>query len=307
MVRIPVRTPVNWSENGEMPAGSEARRLVKRGSNPSGAATRRLVAVLLLVSVVAPGKLSTLETDQHCAWSRPLADSTDAVNARFNLELERAIASFPTDRPPRSCHKISVAYRKRMRSLLLHEIQVWAWNSKLVDRIPNGGDEQREYRRTNLYSNHPLIDTGTWMPFIPTIKVAGVRMGTDKLALLVSSGWTYCGEYRKGLARGETPEEAERRAVRRGTVEVSPIRGKMASGVLAIPDIEASYAGIHFYRDLCDVEDPILKLESVCEECVWPSEVEPMPASSWEIRLPRPTSDSVFRTAWTVATVEDGW
>ncbi len=221
---------------------------------------RRLIAALVLSLVVVPGSSSALETDQYYAWGRPLADSTDAVNARFNLELERAIASFPADRQPESCRKVAIAYRKRMRFLLLHEIQVWAWNSEWVDRIPNGADEQQEYRRTNLYSNHPLIDTGTWMPYTPTLEVAGVRFGTDKLAHLVSSGWTYYGEYRKGLKKGESPEEAERRAVNRGIVEESLILGKLASGVTAIPDLEANYAGLHFYLDLCDIEDPILKL-----------------------------------------------
>ena len=222
---------------------------------------RRLIAIIVLWLVVVPGSSSALETDQYYAWGRPLADSTDVVNARFNLELERAIASFPADRQPESCRKVAVAYRKRMRFLLLHEIQVWAWNSELVDRIPNGGDEQREYRQTNLYSNHPFIDTGTWMPFTPTLEVAGVRMGTDKLAHLVSSGWTYYGEYQKGLRKGQTPEDAERRAVKRGIVEESLILGKLASGVTAIPDLEANYAGMQFYLDLCDSEDPILKLE----------------------------------------------
>jgi len=221
----------------------------------------RLAVVLTCCAALCGSWLSALETDQYYAWGRPLADSTDAVNARFNLELERAIASFPDHKTPKSCRQIAVAYRKRMRFLLLHEIQVWAWNSEWVDRIPNGGEEQREYRRTNLYSNHPLIDTGTWMPFTPTLEVAGVRMGTDKLAHLVSSGWTFYGEYRRGIKKGETPEEAERRAVRRGIIEESFILGKLASGVLSIPDIEASNAGMHFFLDLCDVEDPILRLE----------------------------------------------
>ena len=128
---------------------------------------------------VAAGPVFALETDQYYAWGRPLADSTDAVNARFNLELERAIAAFPEDRPPSDCRKIAVEYRTRMRFILLHDIQVWAWNSEWVDRIPDGGEEQKEYRRTNLYSNHPLIDTGTWMPFTPTIQVAGVRFGAS--------------------------------------------------------------------------------------------------------------------------------
>jgi hypothetical protein len=211
------------------------------------------------VVAAAVGQVSALETDQYYAWGRPLADSTAAVNAKFNLELERAIASFPEHRPP-TCRKIAVEYRTRMRFVLLHDIQVWAWNSQWVARIPEGGEEQKEYRRTNLYSKHPLIDTGTWMPFTPTIQVAGVRFGTDKLAHLVSSGWTYYSEYQRGLKKGETPAEAERRAVNRGIIEERLILGKMASGVEAIADIEASFAGIALYRDLCDVEDPILRL-----------------------------------------------
>lgn len=224
--------------------------------------SKRKVIVLLGI-LISSAYAGALETDQYWAWGRELADSTEAVNARFNIELERAIASFPDDHAPESCRQIAVAYRKRMRFLLLHEIQIWAWNSQWVDRIPNGGDEQREYRRTNLYSNHPPIDTGTWMPFTPTIKVAGVRFGTDKLAHLVSSGWTYYGEYQEGIEKGQTPEEAERRAVQRGLIEESLILGKLASGVLAIPDIESSYAGMHFYIDLCDAEDPIVTRQEI--------------------------------------------
>jgi hypothetical protein len=222
---------------------------------------RRAVATLGLLMVALAGSTFALETDQYYAWGQPLADSTDVVNARFNLELERAIANFPEDRQPETCRKVAVAYRKRMRFVLLHDIQMWAWNSRWVDRIPDGGEEWREYRRSNLYSRNPTYDPATWMPYTPTIEIAGVRMGTDKLAHMVSSGWTYYSEYRRGLKKGLTPDEAERRAVRRGILEESLILGKLASGVLAIPDLEASYAGMHFYVDLCDAEDPVLRIE----------------------------------------------
>jgi hypothetical protein len=220
---------------------------------------RRTVCLLVLVMLAAV-ESPALETDQYYAWGRPLADSTEAVNAKFNLELQRAIANFPADKPPPTCRQISIAYRKRMRFVLLHEIQIWAWNSSYVDRIPNGAEAQRDYRRTSLYSNHPLIDTGTWMPFTPTLEVAGVRFGTDKLAHLVSSGWTYYKEYNRGLRKGETPDEAKRRAANRGITEESLILGKLASGVLAIGDLEANLSGMHLYLDLCDVPDPILAL-----------------------------------------------
>jgi hypothetical protein len=226
-----------------------------------GRRLRQRLAAAVVLSLMAPGSSPALETDQYYAWGRPLADSTEFINARFNLELERAIASFSVDHPPETCHEIAVAYRSRMRFLLLHDIQIWAWNSQWVDRIPDGGKAWREYRRTNMYSKNPFYDPATWMPYTPTIEVAGVRIGTDKLAHMVSSGWTYYSEYRKGLNKGDTPEEAERRAVRRGILEEELILGRLASGVLAISDLEASYAGMHFYVDLCDAEEPVLKLE----------------------------------------------
>lgn len=226
-----------------------------------GVVVRRTTALTMFCLLVISGSSSALETDQYYAWGLPLADSTDAVNAKFNLELERAIASFPDHTTPDSCRKVAVAYRSRMRFLLLHEIQLWAWNSKWVDRIPDGGEEWREYRRSNMYSKNPPYDPATWMPYTPTIEVAGVRIGTDKLAHFVSSGWTYYSEYRSGLEKGMTPEEAERRAVHRGIFEESLVLGKLASGVLAIPDLEASHAGMQFYIDLCDADDPILALE----------------------------------------------
>jgi len=210
--------------------------------------------------VLAAASSGALETDQYYAWGRPLADSTDAVNARFDLELERALAGFPADAPPGECTEISIAYRKRLRFILFHSIQLWAMNSSLVARIPADSEESREYRKTNLYSNHPLIDPGTWMPFTPTIEVAGVRIGTDKLSHLVSSGWTYYSTYKRALkSNGHDPHEAVRAAVSRGILEESLILGAMASGVTSIADLEASLQGISFYIDLCDAENPVLQ------------------------------------------------
>jgi hypothetical protein len=220
---------------------------------------RSIAALLLIVLLVsAPG--GALETDQYYAWERPLADSTDALNARFNLELERVLADFPVDAQPAECTEISIAYRKRLRFILFHSIQLWTMNTSLVARIPADPEENRTYRKTNLYSNHPLIDSGTWMPFTPTIEAAGVRFGTDKLSHLVSSGWTYYSTYNKALkSNGHDPHEAVRAAVRRGILEESMILGAMVSGVTSLADLAASLQGLFFYSDLCDAENPILQ------------------------------------------------
>lgn len=131
----------------------------RKGARPDVVGRRTAAALALVAVVSAPA--TALETDQHYAWGVPLADSTAAVNARFNLELERAITGFPEHRPPETCRQIAAAYRSRLRFLLLHDIQMWAWNSQLVARIPDGGAAWREYNRTHLYSRNPRYDPAT--------------------------------------------------------------------------------------------------------------------------------------------------
>ena len=223
---------------------------------------RTVIVVVTTALVVMADAAETAETDQYWAWDRPLADSTAAVNAKFNLELERALEEAGGGQPPGECRAVAAAFRSRMRSVLFHEIMVWAWNTRWVDRIPDGGKAQREYRATNLYSRHRVIDPGTWMPYAPTILVADVRFGLDKISHLVSSGWTTYAEYHHHLSKGAAPDEARDRAVRRSVLEESLVLGRLTSRVLSVADLEASFSGFRMYRDLCDVEDPILAVEN---------------------------------------------
>jgi hypothetical protein len=97
------------------------------------------------------------------------------------------------------------------------------------------------------------------MPTVPTIEVGGVRFGTDKLSHFVSSGWTLYGSYRRALAEGLDPHQAERAAIRRGLLEESLILGGMTSGLVSLSDLEAGAEGMRFYRDLCSGPDPVLE------------------------------------------------
>jgi hypothetical protein len=214
------------------------------------------IACLLVLSAT---HTFALETDQYYTWGRELADSTDVVNAKFELEMRRAIASF--DEPPEECIDIAIRFRKKMRFVLFHHIQMWAMNTSLVARIPADADEDVVFRRTNMYQVHGLFDPGMWMTFTPTIKVNEIRIGTDKLAHFVSSGWTYYTSYNSALRKGKTPEEAAYSAVRRGVLEESLILGKAASGVLSLGDLEANLQGMYFYLGLCGGDDPQLVLE----------------------------------------------
>jgi hypothetical protein len=214
---------------------------------------------VLLLLLAAAGRGWALETDQFWSWGRPLADSTAAVDAKLNLELERALADVSArGRDPASCSDVVKAFRSRLRFVLMHDIQIWAVNSALVARGPEGIEANRDYRRTNLYSNHPLIDPGTWMPITPTIEVAGVRFGTDKLSHFVSSGWLYYESYQRVLDDVGREDDALQAAVERGMLDESLILGRLTSGILSIADVEAGFSGLGFYRDLCGGDDPVL-------------------------------------------------
>lgn len=216
-----------------------------------------LLLGMVVVLAAAGPRAAALETDQYYAWGRPLADSTDAINAKFNLELERAIESF--DSPPDDCMDVVVRFRKRMRFVLFHNLQLWVMNSPLVARIPVDADDDAVFRTTNMYRDHGLLDVGMWMTFTPTIAANDVRFGADKLSHFISSGWTYFTTYRRALRRGRSPDEAEHASVRRGILEERLILGKATTGVLSLADLEANYQGMRFYIDTCSGPAPILE------------------------------------------------
>jgi len=216
----------------------------------------RAPALALVIGLGAGGTAFALETDQYYAWSRPLADATDVVNAKLNLELQRAIDSF--EQPPDECVEIAIRFRKRMRFILFHRIEIWAMHTSLVARVPEDGDEFVEYRRNSMYRFHGPFDTGMWMPMTPTIQVNGIRIGTDKLSHFVSSGWAYYVSRQKALDRGMSEAEAEEAAVRRGILEERLILGEAVDGILSIADIEAGLQGMQLYVDLCGGRDSLL-------------------------------------------------
>ncbi len=218
-----------------------------------------VVGFVATLSFAVVWPTSALETDQYYSWGRELEDSTDVINAKFNLELERAISSFDT--PPEECIEIAIRFRKRMRFLLFHHVQMWAMNTSLVRRIPADADEDIVFRKTNLYHIHGAFDPGMWMTFTPTVEVNGVRIGTDKLSHFVSSGWTYYSTYRRALNNGQSPENAEIAAIERGLLEEKLILGRAAAGILSLADLEANFQGMHFYQEMCRGEDPILARE----------------------------------------------
>ncbi len=224
------------------------------------------VVVAVLLGLGGVGAAPGLETDQFFAWGRHLEDMTGVLNARINLELERLVAELNREGRDHPCQKVRFRFFKRHRMLFFDGFETWAVNSPLVSRSPSGAEEVREFKEEYLYGGtSPLFDTGRWMPASPTVEVAGVRFGTDKLTHLLGTAWYYHRWYRRARARGAPSETAKDRAVRLGLRHEITILGRAVSGVLSLADLEANHRGMWFYEHLCAGDDPHI----VHDEGVW--------------------------------------
>ncbi len=71
---------------------------------------------------------------------------------------------------------------KDLQDMVYQPIEVWILSTKLVDRIPIGLEEEREYRKQWMLSNTFPMDYARWsLPPSPTLQVNGIRFGSNKL------------------------------------------------------------------------------------------------------------------------------
>ncbi|HKQ60843.1 MAG TPA: hypothetical protein VJS92_06110 [Candidatus Polarisedimenticolaceae bacterium] len=225
---------------------------------------RRRTRAALLCAVLAAAPARAIETDQYYSWGRPLADSTEVLNAKVNAEILLALAAVNRrgDWNETSCDEVRRSLLPHFLFFMYHDLELWADHSSLVPRIPADAEETRDYRANYLYHAHGPLDLGTSLPPSPTVRVHGVRIGTDKLSHFFSEGWWYFISYRKALRRGASPEEATLRAIDKGLWVERTALGLFVSGVLSLADLEANEQGLDFFRGLCEGPEPMLRREA---------------------------------------------
>jgi len=216
-----------------------------------------LASGLVAIALVAV-QARALETDQFYAWTRPIQDATDAINERINNDIAAALARVNSQRDPASCpcRAAQEAIRDQFNYLIIAPPELWATKTSSVGRIPATPDEEPRFRRSYLYGETSALDRILWMPPSPTIEIAGVRTGADKLGHFFSDGAWIEGSYRHALKKGATDDEAMRQAVRFSIATERTIWGRSTSGILSLGDLEANYQGLLFYRGLCAGPDP---------------------------------------------------
>lgn len=217
---------------------------------------RRLLGFVVIFQ--AASWAAALETDQFYSWNRPLEDATDAINAEVNARIEEMLQR-ESARRHGSCEDVAGAIHDRFGYAIIERIELWAMKTSLVERVPASVDEETAYKRAWLYGESSPLDPIHWMPPSPTIEVAGVRIGIDKLGHFFCDGeWSH-RRYQRALKEGVTGEKAMERAMRASLVTERTIWGQGTSGILSLADLEADYQGLMFYRGLCEGAEPMLE------------------------------------------------
>ncbi|HEU4428521.1 MAG TPA: hypothetical protein VFT98_07185 [Myxococcota bacterium] len=253
--------------------------LLTRGSR---VATFALGALALALAFASPAR--ALETDQFYAWLRPLADSSDALNAKINFELDAALAEINAVNGGRnaSCRDALEAIHDRYTLFIFQKIELWAQRTSVLNRIPATQEEELEYRRNWIYGGVAWYDLGRTVPPSPTIEVDGVRFGTDKISHFFSEGHYYLDWYDGARARGLSHDEAVEFATRRGIAIETTVLGGVISGVISPADLEANYQGLRWYIDLCDGETPLLERTDAGWTMREPFDLRPYVSPEWD-------------------------
>ena len=234
------------------------------------------------LSLAAP--VRALETDQYYAWRRSLADSSDAFNAKVNFELDEVLGQINAHNGGHgaSCRAVLEAIHTRFTLFIFQKIELWAQRTAVLSRIPADESEESAYRKNWIYGQVAWYDLGRTVPPSPTIEIAGVRLGTDKISHFFSGGHYYLEWYDDARARGASHDEAVEHAVRRGIAIETTVLGGVISGVISPADLEANYQGLAWYLSLCSGDSPLLERTEAGWQIRGPFDLRPFVSPEWD-------------------------
>ena len=246
--------------------------------------TAKQACALALVLLVLIAPASALETDQYYGWDRPLADSGAGLNAKINFELRAALAEVNAEDAGRGteCREVIDVIKARYTKFIFQKIELWAARTAVLERIPGTRQEELDYRKNWIYRGIAWYDLGRLAPPSPTLEVAGVRLGTDKLSHFFSEGHFYLDWYETARANGASVAEAEELAVRRGVALEMTVLGGVISGVASPGDLEANYQGLLWFVKLCEGEQPDLVRTEAGWQLREPFDLRPYISPEWD-------------------------
>jgi hypothetical protein len=232
------------------------------------------LALLSLLSLVAPRAAEALETDQFTPPRRPLADVGPEVSREVMRRIEIAVARV-NDRTARHLkradaagegfwrrHHLREAERESGERALaaevyrelagpgLPECHLERWIRK--HRFANGPARHEMSSARSVYGPSPLARSPFIVSLSPTVNVFGVYCGADKMGHLVQQGYQYFDTFIRAEERAAsgTHAAALAAAVKRGVDQERGFYGLALVGVYSNADLAANYAGLKLYLNL---------------------------------------------------------
>jgi hypothetical protein len=105
-----------------------------------------------------------------------------------------------------------------------------------------------------------LFPFGKFVPVDPSVRVADIVFGTDKIAHFFTNGARYAQRFLQEKAAGHSDDEAIDAAIALGVAEEAGMLGRWASGIFSFADLQANLRGLSWYRSLCEGAAPRLTL-----------------------------------------------
>jgi len=225
-----------------------------------------LICAILSLVILANGTVCFgFETDQYDLPPVPLADIGDEVSdhamnalfevvAKLNAEIairQACVESRDCDDPDENKERLQYL---RSDDAVAHELY-----KKLGDGtfpFTNVGNwinthefrgQPARYKTSYGKSIFVLLPTN-YVTISPTIRMYGEEFGVDKIEHLFQQGYTYYKISRDAAAKGMSPEDAVKKAVKWGKVSERTFYGSMVSGVFSNADLSANFAGMRFYQ-----------------------------------------------------------
>jgi hypothetical protein len=199
------------------------------------------------------------ETDDYYSWTRPLPDSTHALNAAVGVKLDAALAAVNRGGRDLSCEEAAQEISAQILPLDYTEVRF----------APASNTERREREAPiSIYRDVPALLPTRGLgydlarAFGPVslarrVQINGVNHGEDKITVFFASGWRGYARYLELREKGWRARGAFKNALRHRT-EIEGNAWSDGWGVFSYADLEAATQGMEFFRSMCGGDAPNL-------------------------------------------------
>ena len=234
----------------------------------------RKIPIVVLCVVLFWQSIAAFETDQYNLPPQPLGDiggelsqyveqnikkAVDQIDAEI-LRQQSCLENLAAEPGAAKCDSTEKA-RARLAYLRSEEAIARAVYKKLGDGIfpfsrSASWVESHHFKvqpalyKTDYRSSIYFVVPTSYITISPTVKAYEAQFGTDKIAHFFQQGYTYYKISERAAAKGLTPEESARKAIKWGQKTEHTYYGTLVSGVYSNADLAANYAGMRFYQGL---------------------------------------------------------